>query len=321
MFVCSKIDKKIIINPNNFIFMKPNNKKKILVIIDENNIKKSLFCKKSTKNNLLNSTKHLTVDIEILNYDDIKIISYNIDTILTNQIYIKLEPTNMYLIPNNYIIKNFLLKNNELIKILTILGAKKIISKTNFPINNINFNFEIELDDIVLEKYDNFYNDNNNNFSKEMYFDYNQNIELLNYDSFNNNEYFYLPTEYEWQDIIIRRLENNCNFDKYTLNNTNDLIFNKIKSKLQYSNIKFSYNNNLFNTKTEYEIEYYPLNNNNFQKNIFKKNDNKTVVDLDNDTIQQVNNDIIDSSSNNSNDIPIEPFNDVDSFGIVIENN
>lgn len=104
-----------------------------------------------------------------------------------------------------------------------------------------------------------------NKQENEMSFDYDENIiNNINFDMFSNNNFYFLPKEYEWQDIIIRRLENNLISDKYIYKYSNNIYFkSSLTSKLKMIDINFNYNSDeLNNLEILYEIDYYQINKN-----------------------------------------------------------
>jgi hypothetical protein len=77
----------------------------------------------------------------------------------------------------------------------------------------------------------------------------------------NCKSFYYLPKEYEWADIIERRINNNLVSDKYTYEHSEfKLLKANILSKLQMLDISVNYNDEEYtNIRIHYEIEYYPL--------------------------------------------------------------
>jgi len=297
-----KMQNKIIEDENKFIFPPASNTKmKFLVLIkeDDQNTKRYFFCKKSIKANLNYYKNYLPGDIDIINFDDIdkepNTTNFLIDSDpLPNEMYIKLIPINLYISTEHYQLRNFLLRQNELKNIFIALGAKKIkwsFSQETKYANEINCNFGVNINEVNVEEevgMSNSSNIKNKEFNK-MEFGYNKKTEELNYDSFNNKKYYFLPKEYEWQNIIIRRLEDKLEKDKYTFTNSSSINFKaSLKSKLEIINIGFNYSNDdLNNLNISYEIDYHPLNNNNFSKkdNKFKEKNNK-VDEIDNDKVE-----------------------------------
>ena len=73
--------------------------------------------------------------------------------------------------------------------------------------------------------------------------------------------YYYLAKEFEWQNIIDRRLKNKMVFDRYTYHNTEQKLFStKFLNSLRLLDISVEYDwKKIQNLQIHYEIEYYPL--------------------------------------------------------------
>lgn len=283
------------INENNIynFGVRTNEKLKFLILLDENEIKKQDYiCKSSRRSMILRNTKMIPGELDIINFSNIEddnIISNYIieDNPLKNEMYIKLPDKNIYILSNKYALKYLLLKQNELKKIFILLGAKKIkwsVIKQDNKTTNIDASLGIIINEINLEE--KFSSTNkNSNINKEfneMEFDYDKDtINNINFDIFSDNKFYFLPKEYEWQDIVIRRLENHLINDKYVYKYTNNIFFERtLISKLHFLNVNFNYNmNELDDIEIHYEIEYYPI-----QKNLINKDN------LDNGTIQNKDN-------------------------------
>jgi hypothetical protein len=197
---------------------------------------------------------------------------------IPNQLYIKLQKEQIYVLYSNYQYKLLESQFNEFYEILYLIGVKyintsKIIKNLDFNnffmdlgLNVINKNIEIlnkiymknEKDTSLLITQDmNFLSNKNTNFNKII----NKIIE---------NNYYYLPYQIELQNLIVRRIENNELNEKYTYYyNSNIILNNKILKKLNKLKI-LNPLDNLYNQipifEIEYNIEFYNNNKNHYNK-------------------------------------------------------
>jgi len=190
---------------------------------------------KSIKTKLLKKKNKFPGKLNIIAFNEIENDKeYIIEDIpLPNEIYMKLPNNNLYVLSSKYNLEYFNYKQSELLNIFVLLGAKKIIIKN---INKIGY----------------------------MVFDYDEKImNNIHPEMFSHKNFFFLPKEHIWQDIIIRRLEKNLIKDKHTFRYTSHLFFNpELERKLEIMNINFRYYTEDFdNFQTIYEIEYYKLKN------------------------------------------------------------
>jgi hypothetical protein len=275
MFGCTKMDKKSVNIDNEYNFgIRKNEKLKFLILLNDDDMsKKDYLCKKSRKSIILKYKKFLSGDLDIINFNNIEddnIISKYIieDNPLQNELYMKLPDKNIYVLSNKYALKYLLLKQNELKNIFIFLGAKSIkwsIIKENNKTSSIDSNLSVNINEIDL--CEGFSIENKNlNYNKElniMTFEYDENIiNNIDFELFSNNKFYFLPKEYEWQNIIIRRLQNNLIYDKYIYKYTNNIYFKtSLVSKLKMIDVNFNYSTDeLNNLEIHYEIEYYPIN-------------------------------------------------------------
>jgi hypothetical protein len=221
---------------------------------------------------LKKSSKKTPGDLEIINFDSIDLADIMKDYVIEsnpipNQLYVKLDSTNLYVSENTYEIKHFLSRQNELKNIFVELGAKSIkyhIKRIKSNNTDTNANVGVENNAIGLGQEFNITN-NKSSLTQEhcvLTFDYNEKISNVNYETFSNiNNFYFLPKEYEWQNIIIRRLEHSQLTDKYVLkNNFNIKMSTSAKSNLKFAKIGFGHGTeDLDLIEIEYDIEYYPL--------------------------------------------------------------
>ena len=202
-------------------------------------------------------------------------------TPLPREVYIKLPNKNIYIISEKYALKYLLLRENELKNIFIALGAKSIkwtVKRSNNNSNNIEASGGAIINNIDFKETVKIENSSSkfNSESNEMVFDFNENINDLNQNMFVNNNYYFLPKEYEWQDIIIRRLENNLISDKYNFKYNDYIKFkSSLSTKLKLIEINFNYSTeDASNLEIEYEIEYYKITQN---ANIINDNIGKEI--------------------------------------------
>ena len=229
-----------------------NEKMEFLVLLTDDDLKeKTWFWKSSVHDALLKNKKKIPGDLHILNFDDINKPEIMKDFIIDGspiprEMYIKLPNKNIYITSEKYALKYLLLRENELKNIFIMLGAKSIKWTINRSIkhsdnieatigtniNNIDFKETVKIKNNVSKF---------NSESNEMTCGFNENINNLNQKMFISNNYYFLPKEYEWQDIIIRRLENNLSSDKYNFKYSDCIKFkSSLSSKLKLIEINFN---------------------------------------------------------------------------------
>ena len=252
-----------------------NEKMEFLVLLTDDDLKeKTWFWKSSVKDALLKNKKKIPGDLHILNFDDINKPEIMKDFIidgspLPREMYIKLPNKNIYITSEKYALKYLLLRENELKNIFIALGAKSIkwtVKRSNNNSNNIEASVGTNINNIDFKETIKIENKSSkfNSESNEMTFDFNENNNNLNQKMFISNNYYFLPKEYEWQDIIIRRLENNLISDKYNFKYNDYIKFkSSLSTKLKLIEINFNYSTeDASNLEIEYEIEYYKITNN-----------------------------------------------------------
>lgn len=206
---------------------------------------------------------------------------------IPNQLYIKLQKEQIYVLYSEYEYKLLESQFNEFYDILTLIGAKYIkMSKIikNLEDSNSNFSTEIGLNTICQNvKISNKVSMKNEKdtdllLMQEMNFNNDKDPEL---NKIIDNNYYYLPNQMDLQSLIIRRIENNQTNDKYIYIHTeNNLINRKILTKLSKFNIGNSLSINIdysfkqvSNFQIEYTIEFYDIKNKNLNKIYFDEDD------------------------------------------------
>jgi len=272
MFGCNKRSavRKSVLNNQIRYGKRKNYIMKFLILIKEDDTKnKSWICNESLQIKLLKFNKYFPGDLQILFLNEIENnnTEYIIeDTPIPNEIYIKLPCKNIYVLAEKYPLKYLLSKQNELTNIFTTLGAKSIKWSINkSQINTLNVNTELTNNNIGESFGISSVNSNSDSVVNEMKFEYNDIIENINDDTFNDDKFYYLAKEYEWQDIISHRLNNNLVYDKYTFSCNNNIKFSSsLKSKLKFFDISLNYEtDNINNIEIFYEIEYFEFHKKN----------------------------------------------------------
>jgi len=206
-----------------------------------------------------------------------------------NQLYIKLQKEQIYVLYSEYEYKLLESQFNEFYDVLTLIGAKYIkMSKIikNLESSNSNFSTEIGLNTVCENaKISNKVSLKNEKdtallLTQEMSFNNDKDPEL---NKIIDNNYYYLPNQMDLQSLIIRRIENNQTNDKYTYIHTeNNLINRKILTKLSKFkignslSINFDYSfKQVSNFQIEYIIEFYNIKNKNLNKIHIDEDDEK----------------------------------------------
>jgi len=246
----------------------------LVLLTEEDTLNTGWFWNSSVKDALLKKKNKIPGNLHILNFDDINkpeiMKDFIIDGVpLPREMYIKLPNKNIYVSTEKYALKYLSLRENELKNIFIGLGAKTI-KWTVKRSNNNNSNMEMGAsispnsisgikEEIKIDNSKTLFNSETN----EMHFDFNENINKLDHSLFVNSDFYFLPKEYEWQDIIIRRIENNLMMDKYNFKYSDSIKFkSSLSTKLKLIDINFNYSTEeASNLEIEYEIEYYKINN------------------------------------------------------------
>jgi hypothetical protein len=271
---CIELDHPLINESNrhkyNFGEVKNYNTEFLILLNEEDLLDKSILCfNKNVKTKLLHKKNNFPGKLNIIRFDEIQNENNYIieDMPLPKEIYMKLPNKNLYVLSSKYNLEYFYSKQNELKNIFILLGAKKIImknSKKNKKNSVISSDIEINIpnmnvgNNISLENNNSIYNKE----MTEMTFDYDKTImNNIHPKMFSDKNFFFLPKEYTWQDIIIRRLEKNIITDKHTFRYSNHLTFSgKFMTRLKMIDVNFNYNTADFeDLEIIYEIEYHKL--------------------------------------------------------------
>lgn len=258
--------------PDRFNFQLKNDKLKFLILIrEEDKVKKFYLFNYSMRDFLLANKKKLPGDLDLISFDDIDKNEVMKDYIIESnpipyQLYIKLNSSDIYVSAETYEIKHFLARQNELKNIFVVLGAKSIKfniknSKSNSIETSISAGVNSNVVGLGQEIGVSKSTDNSVDSSNTLTFDHNEyQIKNVNYKTFESSDYYFLPKEIEWQKMIIRRLEHSQLTEKYVLkNNLNLKIKASVKSNFKIANVGFAHGSeNLDSLEISYEVEYYP---------------------------------------------------------------
>lgn len=249
-----------------------------LILLTENHYKKRLMILPPTKYYIKNKSYKFPGNVKIMKYSKLNNInnsySYKFDSNpIPNQIYVKLPKENIYVLYSEYEQKLIESKLREFHDILTLLGAKQIktLNKSdNISEKQIYNNHKIELNSmssITAGFSFNKYNENSISLLQLMNFNNNDDPKI---DNIISNNYFYLKNQHDWQNLIIRRIENNQEDDKYIyIHKKRNLLDLNFITKLNKLNIEIGYkthDSSYFHI--EYHIQYYNIKNKYINYNI-----------------------------------------------------
>lgn len=279
MFGCMKI------NQNDIVSKKIINKSKIRTILEDinqnvfKNIKltflillleedydKYLYLFPSKKERLKKQKSKFPGDLIIEKFNNLHNLEYKIENnALPRVIYVMLPKEKIFINIENFTLRYIDSKLDELKHIFMFLNAKSVKITRNYdtiintsinsaikvPINNLNINSDVE-----YQKKEENTNEliNTMTFSKK-----NNNIQ---FEELYNDNYFFLPSQIDWHNMIIRRIDGNLLSDKYTYTNKEThLLKYKFIQTLTKLDLSISYDWEKYQNLTiKYEIEYYLLN-------------------------------------------------------------
>ena len=188
---------------------------------------------------------------------------------IPNQIYIKLNKEDYYVLYSEYEQKLLESQFSELYDILSVIGAKYIkVSKVirDSEISEIENDNNIGLCTNKCKVSNKLSMKNENDTSllltQEMKFNNDKDPVL---DKLIDNNYYYLPNQVDLQQLIIRRIESNQTTDKYIYNYYSlNLLSNKIIVDLKKLHIGLNYSfKKISNFYIEYEIHFNNIKNSN----------------------------------------------------------
>lgn len=242
-----------------------NEKLKFLILLNDEDYKKLFYIFPSKKDRLKYQKSNFPGDLIIERYQDIDKLNYKIENNpIPKQLYIMLPKEELFINSENFTTRYIDSKLEELKNIFILLKAKSIKIKKNLKISskeNINLSGEVNINgnnfgqSIQFEKSENNINEINN----EMHFLNNTNP--IDLDKLDDDNYYFLNKQYDWHNIIIRRIDGNLITDKYEYHNIEIKIFkSKFIEKLKFLELSVDYDwEKLKNLTIQYEIKYYPI--------------------------------------------------------------
>ena len=242
-----------------------NEKLKFLIFLNEEDFKKYLYIFPSRKDRLKNQKYNFPGELIIEKYDNIDKLNYKIENSpIPNQLYIMLPKEKLFINPENFTSRLIDSKLEELKNIFMLLKANTVKINKNLKIiskEKIEINTSINIDKIDIDQKINLENSesNINNISNKMTFLNDPNpIDLSKLEIDN---YYFLNKQFDWQNMIIRRIEGDLSTDKYVYQNKEMKIFkSKFINKLKFLELSIDYDWEKFkDLKIEYDIEYFPL--------------------------------------------------------------
>jgi len=258
-------------SPKKENYLSKHEQMQFLILLQEDDYKANIFhCFQSNRDTLFRNKNKFPGKLTVYNYDNIDdsefrqkyIIEGNI---LPKVLYVKLLKENIFIPFETYPMRYLNSKMGELRDLFIALRAKTIkISKSQEKKNDTKIDAKINANVSHVEVgigggLENIQKLTNNTSSELHFLDTGKPIRM---DELHDcKSFYYLPKEYEWVDIIERRINNNLVSDKYTYEHTEfKILKTSIMSKLQLLDIAVNYNDEEYtNIRIHYEIEYYPL--------------------------------------------------------------
>tara|TARA_B110000114_G_scaffold106673_1_gene112092 strand:+ start:2627 stop:3577 length:951 start_codon:yes stop_codon:yes gene_type:complete len=294
MFNCFQVNASEVCNQSNKDLSKANNKKiknntnmnemieaffrnlsvsskrncrlRFLLLLRDEDYKKCFW---SRKDMICYRKSQFPGQLIIERFSEVDTLPYNIEgPTLPRTLYIMLPKEKLFIPSDNFTIRYIDSKLQELKNIFVTLQAKSIKVRkvystedskrigaeggTSFS-DGIHSVFEV--DDLQLSR---------TSIINEMTFGeplHNISLEYVSNNSNSGYTYYYLGKEFEWQNIIQRRLKDNMLSDKYTYRNTEQKLFtSKLINTLKLLDLNIEYDwKKLMNLEIHYEIEYYPF--------------------------------------------------------------
>ena len=239
-----------------------------LIILTDDHYKKRYFRSKSYYDNLKSKEYLFPGVLDIINIKELKTSKEFIikDNVLPKQLYIKLPRENIYVLSDIFYESYFQSQMNELIRIFTTLKAETIDihihqDNTNNSVMNIHAGTHYTPVDLEVQYSDVKKEHNKMVTIKNMVFKNNEkNIDINDFTVKKN--FYYLPNQDEWQDIIRNRIKKSMIKDTYYYTYENNMLISKeLIAELKIFNIGFKYNiEKNKNITMKYKVKYFPLN-------------------------------------------------------------
>lgn len=262
-----------------FLEMLPykNETSKFLILLNPEDFENSCLMIPSLKKRII-YFNDFPGELIIYNFSDISNFEYKIeDAPESKKLYIMLPKEEIFIDIQNFETRLLASKVDELINIFMYLGAKEIEIEqfyNNIKNKNISITTGVDINQIDIGVENTIGNNSNSLDEKKQLLTYpiNDNLEINIIELLN---YYYLPKQSEWKNIIINRIDGLIlEYEyKYT-NKLNKKITRKLINKLKKLNISISYDKEeCVNIIIKFKVKFNDL----LKGNIFypdtKKND------------------------------------------------
>ena len=238
-----------------------NRKLQFLILLPEDDYKKCIY---SVADMLWYRKSSFPGELTIEKYEDSDQLPYTIEEpVMPRQLYIMLPKEKTFIPSNKFTERYIRSKMRELLSIFVQLGAKTI-KFTRYDHENETENASIDMTvDVPRLSISQGIKLENSQTSKigfqyEMKFDKRDNDTDIQ--AFcDPKSFYYLSREPTWQHIIIRKMDGNMTYDKYSYcNKEMKLLKNKFVQKLNFLNLSAEYDwERMREFCIDYEIEYH----------------------------------------------------------------
>lgn len=269
-------------------------KLKFLILLNDDDFKNKFYIFPSLKNMLEYYKSNFPGKLIIEKYSEIENLNYMIeDYPEARKLYIMLPKEKIFIDSKNFTSRLIDSKLNELKNIFMLLGGYKI-NFTKFYKNttneNLNLNAGIDISEIDISLESSIENTNldMDKIVEKTTFSKNDNFSIELKDLYNDN-YYYLPKEKEWHNLIIRIIDGLTEEIEYTFtNNEKKKLKRKFINKLNKLNISVSYDwEYCVNLKKKYLIKFNTLK----KENIYFNGKNMISIEKNNLSIKDEFND------------------------------
>lgn len=185
---------------------------------------------------------HLTIE----SYDDIDEFPCSIEEpVMPYQIYIMLPKEKIYVPSDQFTGRYIRSKMQELIKIFVTLRAtsiKYVRYDTNDDHQTLTTELRTDVPQISISDGVKYENINSKKTGVEYELKLTPSNEPIDVSIFSNSSFYYLKRTPAWQDIILRKVDNNVVFDKYTYRNQErKLLKTNFTKQMEWFNLSASY--------------------------------------------------------------------------------
>lgn len=248
-----------------------NNPLRFLLLLPEEDFRKCIYSKRDW---IWFFKSNFPGILQIEKFEEMNSLPYTIEGIpMPRQLYIMLPKEKLFIRSNHFTARYIDSKMSELKQLFVLLRAKNIKFRRN--IRHVdesglgiqtravvpNMNLE-ELGAGIKVSSIEFRIDEQTN---EMHFDDLSKKDFVPQcsieEALNKANFYYLPREFHWQNIIRRRVDHKLVYDRYMYKNQEiKLLRSKFIQKLKMLNIQADYDwKSMRDLEINYEIEYYPL--------------------------------------------------------------